>query len=89
LPGEKITIKVSTEIMKQIAKEGIVWRRDDDWGYEVPESVPGVDLQKYDPRRHYSDSEYRALVDKLRGERRAWLAKFPGLDPAIPGAIEP
>jgi phosphoenolpyruvate carboxykinase (ATP) len=88
-PGEKITIKVSTEIMKQIAREGIVWRRDNDWGYEVPESVPGVDLQKYDPRRHYSDSEYRALVDKLRGERRAWLAKFPGLDPAIPGAIEP
>jgi phosphoenolpyruvate carboxykinase (ATP) len=88
-PGEKITIKVSTEIMKQIAKEGIAWERDPDWGYEVPVKVPGIDLAKYDPRRHYSQREYRALVDKLRTERRAWLAKFPGLDPVIPKAIEP
>ena len=34
--GEKISIKISTEIMKQIAKEGIRWERDPDWGYEVP-----------------------------------------------------
>jgi phosphoenolpyruvate carboxykinase (ATP) len=87
--GDKITIKISTEIMKQIAKEGIRWERDPDWGYEVPVSVPGIDLAKYIPRNHYSESEYRALIDKLRAERRAWLAKFPGLDPAIPKAIEP
>jgi len=24
----------------------------------------------------------------LRDERREWLSKFPGLDPAIPNAIE-
>ena len=27
-------------------------------------------------------------VDKLRAERREWLAKFPGLDPVIPKAVE-
>ncbi len=86
--GDKITIKVSTEIMKQIAKEGIRWQKDPDWGYEVPAEVPGVDLAKYDPRRHYSAEEYAALVDKLRAERREWLAKFPGLDEVIPKAIE-
>ena len=76
--GEKITIKISTELMKQIAKEGIQWTKDPDWGYEVPVAVPGVDLAKYDPRRHYPAEEYAKLVDKLRGERREWLAKFPG-----------
>ena len=86
--GDKISIKISTEIMKQIAKEGIRWRRDPDWGYEVPVDVPGIDLGKYDPRKHYSEAEYRALVDKLRQERRGWLSKFPGLDPVIPKAIE-
>jgi len=86
--GEKITIRVSTEIMKQIAKEGIEWEADPDWGYDVPTDVPGVDLEKYTPNSYYSDSEYDALVTKLRGERREWLAKFPGLDPAIPHAIE-
>jgi phosphoenolpyruvate carboxykinase (ATP) len=87
-PGEKVTIKVSTEIMKQIAKEGVSWRTDPDWGYEVPSSVPGLDLEKYTPGRYYSADKYRELVGKLRLERRDWLAKFPGLDPSIPGAIE-
>jgi phosphoenolpyruvate carboxykinase (ATP) len=87
-PGEKITIRVSTEIMKQIAKEGIAWDADPDWGYEVPRSVPGIDLEKYTPGTYYSGSEHAALVSKLRQERREWLAKFPGLDPAIPRAIE-
>ena len=27
--------------MKQIAKEGIRWEKDPDWGYEVPKEVPG------------------------------------------------
>jgi phosphoenolpyruvate carboxykinase (ATP) len=87
-PGQKITISVSTEIMKQIAKEGIVWQTDPDWGYEVPVNVPGIDLETYTPGSYYSDAEYKQLVDKLRSERRAWLAKFPGLDPAILDAIE-
>jgi len=89
LPGEKIPIRVSTEIMKQIAKEGISWQHDPDWGYEVPTHVPELSLEKFTPETHYSESEYKALVEKLRAERRAWLAKFPGLDPAIPDAIEP
>jgi phosphoenolpyruvate carboxykinase (ATP) len=87
-PGEKVTIKVSTEIMKQIAKEGIEWERDPDWGYETPKSVPGLDLAKYDPRTYYTPEKYRELVDNLRVERRAWLAQFEGLDSAIPKAIE-
>ncbi|HEY3173879.1 MAG TPA: phosphoenolpyruvate carboxykinase (ATP) [Thermoanaerobaculia bacterium] len=87
-PGEKVTIRVSTEIMKQIAKEGIEWEKDPDWGYEIPRTVPGVDLAKYHPKTYYTPEKYRELVDKLRAERRAWLAQFPGLDPAIPRAVE-
>jgi phosphoenolpyruvate carboxykinase (ATP) len=87
-PGEKISIRVSTEIMKQIAKEGIEWETDPDWGYEIPGAVPGVDLARYDPRTYYAPEKYRELVDRLRAERRAWLAQFPGLDPAIPRAVE-
>jgi phosphoenolpyruvate carboxykinase (ATP) len=86
--GEKISIKVSTEIMKRIAKEEIRWETDPDWGYEMPREVPGVDLTKYDPRTHYSAEEYARRVEKLRAERREWLARFPGLDPVIPKAIE-
>jgi phosphoenolpyruvate carboxykinase (ATP) len=86
--GEKITIRVSTEIMKQVARESILWETDPDWGYEVPREVPGIDLARYSPRRHYPDAEYAALVAKLRQERQEWLARFPGLDPEIPKAVE-
>jgi phosphoenolpyruvate carboxykinase (ATP) len=86
--GEKVTIRVSTEIMKQIAREAIEWERDPDWGYETPKGVPGLDLAKYSPKTYYTPEQYRRLVDNLRAERRAWLAQFPGLDPAIPRAIE-
>ena len=86
-PGEKISIRVSTEIMKQIARDAISWEPDPDWGYFVPREVPGVDLSKYDPRAYYTPEEYAARVAKLRGERESWLAQFPGLDPSIPNAI--
>lgn len=87
-PGEKVTIRVSTEIMKQIAKEGIEWEKDPDWGYEIPRRVPGLELANYDPHTYYAPEKYRELVDRLRAERRAWLAQFPGLDPVIPRAVE-
>jgi phosphoenolpyruvate carboxykinase (ATP) len=74
--------------MKQIAKEGIEWQTDPDWGYEVPTNVPGINLEKYTADSYYSDEEYERLVEKLRAERQAWLAQFPGLDPAIPDAVE-
>lgn len=87
-PGQKVSIRVSTEIMKQIAKEGIEWETDPDWGYDVPTHVPGLNLEQYTPTSCYAPAKYEELVEKLRAERRAWLAKFPGLDPAIPRAIE-
>ncbi|MDI6709127.1 MAG: phosphoenolpyruvate carboxykinase (ATP) [Bacillota bacterium] len=88
-PGTKITIKVSTTIMKQIAAGGIRWRRDPDWGYEVPAEVPGIDIKPYDPVLHYTPDEYRERVERLRDERRRWLAKYPDLLPEIVYAVEP
>jgi phosphoenolpyruvate carboxykinase (ATP) len=87
--GENITIRISTQIMKQIAKEGIEWELDPDWGYQVARHVPGIDLARYSPRSHYTPQEYADLVARLRDEREQWLARFPGLDPAIPRAIRP
>lgn len=39
--GEKITIPVTTAIMKGLAKGGIKWEQDPDWGYLVATEVPG------------------------------------------------
>ncbi len=85
--GEKITVLDSTEIIKQLARGAVSWRVDPDWGYEVPEEIEGLDIERFDPRRFYSPREYRELVERLRQERREWLARFPGLEPAIANAI--
>lgn len=74
--GEKITIKVSTTIMKEIAKGNINWVLDKEWGYLIPEDVDGLDIEKYNPRNHYSKEEYKAITNKLRIEREEWLSKF-------------
>lgn len=87
--GKKITVHVSATIMKEIARGAIRWRRDEDWGYLVPAEIPGLDADEYDPRCYYAEAEYRALIEKLRAERRAWLAQFAGLAQEIRAVVEP
>jgi len=85
--GEKITVKVTTELMKAIAKDTIEWKPDPDWGYLVPARLQGIDLDKYDPVKHYSAVGYQERTEKLRKERIDWLAQFPGLEASILQAV--
>ncbi|RDY27102.1 phosphoenolpyruvate carboxykinase (ATP) [Romboutsia weinsteinii] len=74
--GEKLTINVSTTIMKEIARDNIEWTKDQEWGYLVPKSVCGIDIEKYNPRSFYTSDEYAAIASKLRLEREEWLNKY-------------
>jgi len=80
---EKITVKDSTEIIKQIAKDRISWEKDPFWGYEVPSNIEGIDYSRFDLKRFYSEGEILELNKKLLHERVDWLNKFPDLDPQI------
>jgi phosphoenolpyruvate carboxykinase (ATP) len=88
----KVTIPVSSAIVQGIAEDTIEWATDPDFGYEVAESVPGVaDPEILQPRRLYTrqgrTGEYAAMVDRMKRERREYLASFPGLDEAIVKSI--
>jgi phosphoenolpyruvate carboxykinase (ATP) len=87
-PGEKITVKVTTEVMKAIARDTIDWKIDPDWGYLVPAALEGIDSAKYEPRRYYSSDEYQERTEKLRQERIDWLKQFTELRPEIQAAVE-
>ncbi|MHB8156436.1 MAG: phosphoenolpyruvate carboxykinase (ATP) [Desulfocucumaceae bacterium] len=78
-PGSKITIGISTGILRAIASGSISWKDDPDWGYLVPDKIPGIDLRPYSPELYYNPGEYRQLVNKLRRERIEWLSKYQGL----------
>jgi len=88
LGGQKIRIQDSAAFIREIARSGVVWKKDAYWGYEVPATVPGVDLARFDLERYYASAELKALREALRAERVAWLAKFKDLDPVIAGAIK-
>ncbi|MCL6451455.1 MAG: phosphoenolpyruvate carboxykinase (ATP) [Acetobacteraceae bacterium] len=86
--GEKISVPVSAQIIKEIARGGMEWEFDPHWEYQVPRFVAGVPIKRYRPWTCYLPGEYSQLVERLRRERLEWLGRFPGLDPAIPKAIE-
>ena len=85
--GEKITVRDSATIIREIARDTVTWRKDPDWGYEVLDSCPDVEVSRFHPEGHYSQEEYAKLTEELRKERKEWLAQFKQLYPEIRDAI--
>ena len=90
--SKKVTIPYSSAVVKAIAEGTITWERDPDFGYEVASALPGIDdMEILQPRRLYARQgrmdEYNAVVEKLRRERQAYLAKFAGLRQEILDAV--
>jgi len=82
--GLKVKIRHSSAIVKAIAEGTIRWDRDVDFGYEIASRVPGIegdDERLLRPRELYAQQgrldEYRGIVERLRGERREYMASFP------------
>ncbi len=87
IPFEKISIKISTALMKHIAIGDIKWTTDPDWHYQVPVEMPEIDIARYNPVNYFDKSEYQNRVSKLRTERLCWLNKYKGLKEEIIDAI--
>jgi len=87
--GQKITVRDSIKIVEMIARDKIAWQKDDFWGYEVPSEIPGLELDRFDPKNYYSDEQIEQLSQNLKRERLAWLSQFPALNQNILTAINP
>jgi phosphoenolpyruvate carboxykinase (ATP) len=86
-PGEKISVRDSATIIREIARGTVKWRKSEHWGYGILDSCPGVDVSKFHPNEHYSEERFDELVEELRKERRKWLVGFPNLYPEVRNAI--
>ncbi|MBA7696518.1 hypothetical protein ES703_105168 [subsurface metagenome] len=73
--------------MEMVAKDKIVWKKDEFWGYEVPVEIPGVDLKRFDLNTYYPEEQIQELSEDLKRERLEWLSQFRGLNPDIINAI--
>ncbi|HKG43501.1 MAG TPA: phosphoenolpyruvate carboxykinase [Gaiellaceae bacterium] len=90
--SQKVRIKHSSAVVKGIAEGTIEWQRDSDFGYLVASAVPGIDdLEILQPRRLYEQQgrsdDYRALVERFKAERAAFLRGFPSLSDEIVAAV--
>jgi phosphoenolpyruvate carboxykinase (ATP) len=88
--SKKITVEFSTHCLTAVAEGGVEWERDPDFGYETAKSLPGLAAENQDilhPKTAFEAlgrlDEYKAWVDKLNTERRAFLQTFRDLDPEI------
>ena len=86
--GQKITHRDSLKILEMIARDKIVWKKDEFWGYEVPVDIPGVDLIRFDLSNYYTEEQIQELSENLKRERLEWLSQFPRLDSNIINAIK-
>jgi len=87
--GQKITVRDSIKIVEMIARDKITWWRDNFWGYEVASEIPGLELDRFNPKNYYSEEQIEQLSHDLKRERLAWLAQFPSLNQDILTAINP
>ena len=87
--GQKISVRDSVKILEMIARDKIKWVRDDFWGYDVPEAIPDVDVDRFDLNNYYDDEQIDELSHNLKNERLNWLSQFPGLNGDILKALNP
>ena len=86
--SKKVQIADSSSIVQAIVEGTADWQIDDDFGYEVARSIPGVDdVELLQPRRLYERQsrlgEYESMVARLEKERVEFLASFSALDPRV------
>jgi len=90
--SKKVSIPVSSAVVKAIAEGTITWETDPDFGYEVASAVPGIDDTDFlQPRLMYErqgrSDEYAKIVARLKEERREFLYQWKGLKPEIVAAV--
>jgi len=92
--SKKVRIQHSSAMVKGIAEGTIEWERDSDFGYLVASHVPGIDddgQEILQPRKLYERQnridEYNQMVERLKSDRREYMAKWEGLNPEIAQAV--
>jgi len=87
--GRKITVRDSVKIIEMIARDKIIWKKDEFWNYEVPVKIPGLELNQFDLSNYYPEEQIQKFSEDLKQERLDWLSKFHSLNQDIINAIMP
>jgi len=72
-------------LLREVSRGRIDWADDPTTGLTVPDSVPELDVSRFDVGDALDDADER--IADLRAEREAYLAEFDDLDEAIRDAV--
>lgn len=84
----RVQIPEMASVIRGIARGTIEWQEDPNWMVQVPKSVEGCDLERFDLKNYYTTEQIDYLAGELRLERAQYIERFAGLDPAVARAAE-
>ena len=82
-PVTRVPIPEMSAMIRGILRNSMEWGEDSLFGTEVPVAVEGFDISKYSLTNFYTEEQIQEYASRLKEERRAHLASFPGLNPKI------
>lgn len=85
---QRVEIPEMSSIIRGIVRGTNTWGKDKYWGLEVPTSVNGMDLSKYDIKKFYDNDDIIKQIADLRRERDEYIQKFNILDRQILAAAK-
>lgn len=88
----KVRISDSSAIQEAIVNDSIQWVEDEDFGYFIAQSIPGItDPKILKPRLLYDhlkrSSEYHQMKEKITKDRIEYIKKFENLHKEIAHAL--
>jgi len=80
-----VGVSDTVTLLREVSRGGVDWTADATTGLTVPESVPDLDVSRFDVGDALDDADER--IADLREERREYLAGFAKLDDEIRRAV--
>lgn len=84
----RVEIPEMAAIIRGIIRKTVEWTQEPYFNTMVPKRVNGLQMDKFDLSKFYSQEQINVYADCLKKERIEWLRRFENLDPAIRNAIQ-
>ncbi len=85
---DRVEIPEIAAIIRGVVREEIQWREEPHWGTQVPVACEGLDLERFELRKFYTQAQIDGYVKELRRERIEHLNSFNDLHPDIVNAFK-
>lgn len=84
----RVSIPEIGQVIRGLTEQNIEWKDDRNWQVKVPVKIDGMDIDKYDINRYYSQDRADILISQIREERRTFAQNYRNVDEKIINAAE-